>query len=119
MFSGCRSLTKAPELPATKLADSCYSYMFDNCESLTQAPALPAKYLKFSCYYIMFSRCSKLKEVRIAAISTGTYALDSWLSGVSATGDFYCDPNATIFPTGKSGIPKNWRRLNINDYPTT
>ena len=119
MFSGCRSLTKAPELPATTLAQSCYSYMFDNCESLTQAPALPAKYLKFSCYYIMFSRCSKLKEVRIAAISTGTYALDSWLSGVSATGDFYCDPNATIFQTGDSGIPRNWRRLNINDYPTT
>ena len=120
MFSDCRSLTKAPELPATTLAQSCYSYMFESCESLTQAPALPAKYLKFSCYYVMFARCSKLKEVRIAAIATEKYALDYWLSDVSATGDFYCDPNATIFPTGStSGIPKNWRRLNINDYPTT
>ena len=117
MFSGCRSLTKAPELPATTLAQSCYSYMFNSCESLTQAPALPAKYLKFSCYYVMFAYCQSLKEVRIAAISTATYALDSWLSGVSATGDFYCNPNAAIFPTGTSGIPKGWTRHNIADYP--
>ena len=117
MFSGCQSLTKAPELPATKLAQSCYSYMFDGCRSLTKAPALPAKYLAFSCYYVMFNGCQSLKEVRIAAISKGTYALDYWLSGVSATGDFYCDPNATIFPTGTSGIPKGWTRHSIAHYP--
>ena len=117
MFSGCQSLTKAPALPATKLANSCYSYMFEDCRSLTQAPALPAKFLAFSCYYIMFSRCQSLKEVRIAATSKDRYALDYWLSDVSATGDFYCDPNATIFPTGKSGIPSGWTRHNIADYP--
>ena len=117
MFSGCQSLTEAPELPATKLANSCYSYMFESCQSLTKAPALPAKYLAFSCYYVMFARCQSLKEVRIAAISTGTYALDYWLSGVSATGDFYCNPSATIFPTGTSGIPNGWTRRNIAYYP--
>ena len=118
MFSYCQSLTKAPELPATKLAQSCYSYMFESCQSLTQAPALPAKYLAFSCYYVMFARCSKLKEVRIAATGTNTYALDYWLSEVSAPGDFYCDPSATIFPTDSaSGIPSNWTRHNIADYP--
>ena len=31
MFSGCTSLTQAPELPATTLADNCYYYMFNNC----------------------------------------------------------------------------------------
>ena len=118
MFSSCQSLTKAPELPATTLAQSCYSYMFESCQSLTQAPALPAKYLAFSCYYVMFARCSKLKEVRIAATWTNTYALDYWLSEVSAPGDFYCDPSATIFPTNStSGIPKGWVRRNIADYP--
>ena len=118
MFS-YTSLTEAPALPATTLADSCYSYMFYGCESLTKAPALPAKFIKFSGYYCMFTSCSKLKEVRIAATANAKYSLDNWLSGVSATGDFYCDPNAAIFPTGKSGIPKGWRRLNINYYPTT
>ena len=50
MFSDCTSLTKAPELPATKLADNCYRYMFYKCSSLTQAPALPATTLAGSCY---------------------------------------------------------------------
>ena len=37
MFSGCSSLTQAPELPATTLANRCYLSMFSNCTSLTQA----------------------------------------------------------------------------------
>ena len=41
MFSGCTSLTEAPELFATTLAQSCYGSMFYNCTSLTKAPKLP------------------------------------------------------------------------------
>ena len=120
MFSGCKSLTKAPELPATTLASTCYSAMFYGCQSLTKAPKLPATNLSNSCYNTMFGNCSKLKEVRIAATTTPTGALYGWLSGVSATGDFYCDPSAKIFPKDSAeGIPKGWRRLNINDYPVT
>ena len=120
MFQSCRSLTKAPELPATTLADYCYYDMFDGCQSLTEAPELPATTLASGCYQYMFSGCQSLKEVRIAATTTATDALTHWLSGVSATGDFYCDPSATIFPRNDvSGIPKGWRRLNINDYPVT
>ena len=119
MFMGCSSLTKAPELPATKLVNSCYAYMLYGCKSLTQAPSLPAKFLTHSSYYVMFAYCKSLKEVRIAATAKDSYALDAWLVDVSATGDFYCDPNATIFPTGKSGIPSGWTRRNIADYPVT
>ena len=119
MFSDCKSLTQAPSLPATILTSSCYPYMFSDCVSLTQAPALPATYLPAYCYQNMFSGCSKLKEVRIAATGKGTGALTDWLSGVSATGDFYCDPNATIFPTySESGIPAYWTRRALADYPT-
>ena len=118
MFSGCPSLTEAPELPATTLSEDCYSNMFEGCQSLTKAPALPATTLALFCYWEMFSGCQSLKEVRVSATTTAERALKDWLSGVSATGDFYCDPNATIFPTDSaSGIPANWRRLNINDYP--
>ena len=120
MFFGCQSLTKAPELPATTLATHCYLRMFESCQSLTKAPVLPATTLADFCYNNMFSGCQSLKEVRVSATRTATKALTDWLKDVSATGDFYCDPNATIFPTGSaSGIPANWRRLNINDYPTT
>ena len=117
MFSGCQSLTKAPVLHATTLANSCYFDMFRNCQSLTKAPELPATTLAQYCYAGMFSGCRSLKEVRIAATKTASLSLEEWLSYASATGDFYCDPNATIFPTGTSGIPKGWTRRNIADYP--
>ena len=118
MFSGCQSLTKAPELPATTLAEACYEYMFRGCQSLTKAPVLHATTLVNKCYEYMFGYCSKLKEVRIAATTTATDALSEWLKNVPATGDFYYDPNATIFPTDSiSGIPSGWTRRNIADYP--
>ena len=117
MFQNCRSLTKAPELPATTLANNCYQSMFESCQSLTKAPVLPATTLVEDCYRSMFQNCQSLKEVRISA-TTARDALYNWLYDVSATGDFYCNPNATIFSTGSSsGIPSGWRRLNINDYP--
>ena len=117
MFFGCQSLTKAPELPATTLATHCYLRMFESCQSLTKAPVLPATTLAEFCYKNMFSGCQSLNEVRIAATTTANVALKDWLSGVSATGDFYCNPNATIFPSGISGIPSGWTRRNIADYP--
>ena len=117
MFLKCSALTQAPELPATTLEVHCYYSMFLKCSALTQAPLLPATTLSPYCYYNMFFECSKLKEVRVSATKKASDALGYWLSGVSATGDFYCDPNATIFPTGESGCPSGWRRLNINDYP--
>ena len=117
MFQGCQSLTKAPALPATTLANSCYSYMFSGCQSLVKAPELPATTLADYCYSGMFSGCQSLKKVRVSATTTATNALKEWLKGVSATGDFYCNPNATIFPPGTSGIPANWTRRNIADYP--
>ena len=117
LFEGCTSLIKAPELPATKLADYCYGSMFSLCQSLTKVPELPATTLAQNCYQYMFAGCLSLKEVRVSATTTAKNALYNWLKNVSATGDFYCDPNATIFPTGDSGIPANWTRRNIADYP--
>ena len=100
----------------TDLSLNDYPYalrgMFHNCKSLAKAPALPATTLASYCYYRMFRYCERLTEVRIAATTTETYALDYWLYNVSATGDFYCDPSATIFPTDSaSGIPKGWSRF--------
>ena len=62
MFKGCTSLTQAPSLPATTLADYCYSYMFSGCTSLTQAPSLPATTLANYCYNNMFSGCTSLTQ---------------------------------------------------------
>ena len=88
LFYNCTQLTSAPNLPATKLADRCYSNMFygcinlktvptlpamkmfsggyrsmfQGCTSLENAPDLPAKELADLCYAFMFSGCTKLKK---------------------------------------------------------
>ena len=60
MFYGCTSLTTAPALPATNLANDCYSSMFADCASLTTASALPATTLADYCYSNMFAGCTSL-----------------------------------------------------------
>ena len=77
MFWNCTSLTQAPELPATTLANNCYSYMFGSCTSLTTAPELPATTLANNCYKGMFGNCSSLTQVRelpATTLTEGCYA---------------------------------------------
>ena len=62
LFQDCTSLTQAPELPATQLAERCYQCMFLKCENLKQAPELPATQLTQSCYQGMFMGCSSLTK---------------------------------------------------------
>ena len=81
MFSGCTSLTTAPELPATTLATSCYAYMFDDCSSLNY--------------------------IKCLAINFGSYSTDDWVTGVSSTGTFVKASSAS-WSTGASGIPSGW-----------
>lgn len=52
MFYNCRNVVEAHRLilPATALADFCYSGMFKYCTSLITTPELPAKYLNIYCY---------------------------------------------------------------------
>lgn len=63
MFSDCTGLTQAPALPAITLKSYCYQAMFQNCTSLTNAPALPAITLAYSCYNMMFQSCKKLNSL--------------------------------------------------------
>lgn len=63
MFSGCKYLAAAPELPADRLSSYCYAFMFNACTSLKKAPNLPANNLFDHCYYSMFSRCSSLVKI--------------------------------------------------------
>ena len=120
MFQKCTSLTQAPELPATTLAIYCYQFMFQGCESITQAPELPATTLTQECYSNMFEGCKSLTEVRIAATTTATNALYRWLQFVAASGTVYADPSFHGLPTNNvSGVPSGWTRHALDDYPTT
>ena len=91
MFSGCTSLTQAPALPATTLADECYSNMFKNCTNLTQAPALPATALANYCYSNMFSNCTKVTELHYPA----SIQNDSKFTGMSGS-PWFGATNATV-----------------------
>ena len=70
MFSGCTSLKSAPKLPATTLAIGCYSNMFSDCTSLTSAPTLSATTLADYCYNGMFSGCTSLKSAPTLSATT-------------------------------------------------
>lgn len=70
MFSGCTNLNTAPELPATKLVENCYYNMFSGCTNLKTAPKLPATKLAYWCYYGMFNDCSSLTEAPILPAET-------------------------------------------------
>lgn len=80
MFSGCTSLTQAPDLYAIDLTDCdwCYKYMFEGCTSLTTAPTIYATTLCFECCFHMFSGCTSLTTVpafRATTLATGCYQM--------------------------------------------
>ena len=115
MFSGCTSLTTAPALPAETLALSCYVDMFEACTSLTAAPVLPATTLTKECYYGMFNQCFRLASVTCLAtdISASECTME-WLknAGRDVPGQkTFTTPSTTAWPSGDSGIPDGWTRV--------
>ena len=82
MFYGCTSLTTAPSLPATTLADACYLAMFEDCTSLTTAPSLPATTLAGGCYNSMFKGCTSLTTApELPAITLATNCYENMFRG--------------------------------------
>ena len=113
-FYGCSSLQFAPELPATTLSSQCYASMFAQCVSLTSAPVLPALTLLATCYTNMFTGCTNLKYIKAMFttdpnVNIGRHKpCQSWVSGVSSSGTFVKNANATWTLRGINGIPSGW-----------
>ena len=85
MFRGCTSLTSAPELPATTLANRCYSVMFYGCTSLTAAPELKATTLAINCYSSMFQGCTSLTAApELKATTLADYCYYSMFQGCTS-----------------------------------
>ena len=85
LFIGNAHLINAYDLilPATTLADYCYSQMFSGCSSLNSITMLATDISATSC-------------------------LTNWVKGVSSTGTLTKSPEMTTLPTGTSGIPEGW-----------
>ena len=119
MFYECTALTTAPELPATALAPNCYMNMFNGCTSLTTSPTLSATALVDYCYASMFKNCISLTSITCLAetgfnLSSWTYPLNDWVSGVAASGTFTKSSNASDWQNGTSGIPSGWTVQNAS-----
>ena len=85
MFYGCTSLTTAPALPATNLANDCYSNMFYGCTSLTTAPALSATTLANDCYSSMFADCASLTTApALPATTLADYCYSNMFAGCTS-----------------------------------
>lgn len=84
MFIGCTSLTIAPELPATTLADSCYSGMFSGCSALKRIKMNASSGNWGSS---MFSGCTSLELVDMTG-STGVPQLEN-VNNFENTNDTY------------------------------
>ena len=113
MFAGCTSLKKAPALPATDLKSYCYNYMFGGCSALTEAPELKAATLAYGCYCAMFLNCSKLNKVTCLATTNATDALGYWLLGAGT------DTSVTTRTLVRAEANTNWTNNDGWDWPST
>ena len=89
-------------LPATTLAEECYSYMFEGCTSLTATPKLPATASATKCYVNMFDGCTYVDEVTMlledipdVESSDPPEYLYQWLEHAANSGTVYVSPNLT------------------------
>ena len=84
MFSGCTSLTTAPELPATTLTYYCYQQMFNGCTSLKR---IKMNASSGNWGESMFGGCTSLELVDMTG-STGVPQLSN-VNNFSNTNDTY------------------------------
>lgn len=117
MFSHAHELTVMPDLPATTLADNCYSYAIEQTK-ITKTCVLPAEVVPTSGYYAMFIMCSGLSEITCLATNTAaTTCTANWVSGVAETGVFCKNPSMTGWTKNSvKGIPCGWT---VMDYGFT
>ena len=109
MFSNCTGLVIAPALPATTLAYACYAEMFNGCISLIEAPELPAATLTTHCYNGMFQGCSSLTSINVNFTNwrSNYYSTSNWVNEVPQSGIFY-KPAGLSTEIGISRIPLGW-----------
>ena len=105
-----QSLLKA-DCSRTDAPTYCYALLFNDCSSLTDAPELPATTLADNCYNSMFNGCSNLSSITVGfsdwpASSSPTY---NWVNGVAASGTFTC-PSGLSDLRGANCIPTGWTK---------
>ena len=104
MFYGCTSLTQAPALPATTLADSCYRSMFVGCASLKLSSTQTDEYIQ---------------EYRIPSSGTGTTtsnALTGMFAGTGGTFTGTPEINTTYYLSSDNIVVRDTEIATLNGY---
>ena len=113
LFQGCTSLTTAPDLPATTLANYCYSSMFRDCTGLqNDTPIIYAETMADNCLFLMFDGARNIKRLEVHITNWDTTKATNWVNLVLPGGVFK-KPSGTTIPTGTNGIPSGWTVENI------
>ena len=93
---------------STNCHQYCYASMFSGCTSLTEAPELPATTLEVGCYSGMFSGCTSLQYIKVAFTVWDGWCTKNWVANVSPTGTFVCPSELDTTNRGTDYIPANW-----------
>ena len=117
-FYDCAALKVAPSLPSTSIGTYGYYQMFRGSgigSSEINVVTVPS-----NGFYQMFAACSLLSYVKTAMTDvSASNCLTNWLNSVAASGTLVCD-SSLVLPSGSSGLPSGWTRMNLDGtpYPT-
>ena len=102
MFMGCTSLTWAPALPATTLADKCYCRMFHSCSGLTSIATFPSSEVTMAGTSNCRRYCYQMYQ------SAGITELTGSLFGGTMTLAPYCFEDMFANCTGLASVSSNF-----------
>ena len=92
---------------ATEVPAYCFYRLFYYCTSLTKSPDLTATKLNYNCYANMFVGCTNLQYIEVDFTKWNTDATENWVSSIASTGTFV-KPAALPTTFGSSNIPSGW-----------
>ena len=108
MFRDWNKLIEADKLILfDNMTHGCYRWMFSKSYNLEKAPVIRGIETATDCCQSMFEYTKINSLTSYIQTITGINPIQYWLTGVSATGEFFNLGGAT-FPSGASGIPTGW-----------
>ena len=108
------AIKKLPQLPATKLANTCYGYMFAGCKGLTTQEGwyLPCESFNISqtkgCYNYMFTDCTNLVEMYTKQSNISKDYNFKWLYNINTKGTLFMKRESTQTTFDFTVLPANW-----------
>ena len=108
------AIKKLPQLPATKLANTCYGYMFAGCKGLTTQNGwyLPCELFDTEkttgCYNYMFMDCKNLIKMATKQSNISSDYNLNWLKNITTKGTLFMKRGSTQTTFESSVKPASW-----------